>query len=268
MRSDFARRRALLFRWAIGRPRGVASVRHVRELVEWLGRCIEIRRTKSGPPRYSPRRDGGAKITLPPMADEVEEAHVTLEEIGHWAYHAGAPLPPTVDEDLATRAELTLDELRELDLEHEAAAFMQTFWVPDEELDALRCDADFHELVADSRLSEAKLQERLFWLREYEPLDIPRPEPWCAWGHFRVELLESATKRRISISRRSDGQLVTSFTVRDPRDVETSRLAVYRDLAALRPVEFELRWAEEPAGEGQDLEYHWSEFRAAVARLR
>ena len=263
--SQFAERRAVLCRRAI-RAAGVGTPADVWRLAEWLGACLTIEHRHGIQPLYIQRRDGGARIQLPVLTDDRAEALILGEEIGHFLWRAGYPGRPSVNPYLADRKALSLDDLREQDEEHEAQRFLDAFLLPWEVLAACRSDADAWDLLEESVADRETFLRRLAQVQSAGPVEFARPEPWSAWSHYRVEHIPSPTMARIRVSPRAGPGGCIEWPVRDERELESLRLQMYRDLAALRPQEVELRFEGERRGPARDLEYHWAEFESLCRR--
>jgi hypothetical protein len=259
--GDFAERKARLARLAAG-IRGVASPADAWKLAEWLAPAVKVHQCRGVRAAYSPRRDGGARIVLPLQSDERATGLELLEEVGHWFHRSGLPDPPGVNPWLADRQEVSLDYLRELDEEGWSARFGRAVLLPPELVRNVSSHAGVEELVWTTGLTFAQVEQRLAEVAKLGSLWRASPDPWSAWSRYRVVLLRSNVGPRIRIHPRFRGEASFDVPV-DERRIDETRRQIHLDLAALSPLEFRLKYAEERTDAPEEIGMLWEEIEGA-----
>lgn len=261
---SFPEVRAALCRMALG-VTGIAGPREIQELARWLGACLTLENEAGVPPMYQPRRDGGARIVVPVLQDEWQEALFLLEEVGHFLCRAGLLLPP-INPARATPGEMTLDELRELDEEHEARRFSDAFRLPPDLILRLGHDWEVWDVMEVAHADRETMDRRC-----RQVADLPRPlrfnpEAWSAWQRYRVRFQPHNRYPQILVAPVEEGPAF-SWPLSEHQFSAALR-QVHLDLAALRPEELALKYRDERLGPCREVALSWKELEESPELVR
>lgn len=244
MHSGYPETRAWLARKALG-LRGPADAGEAWRLLDWLGGCVELRQLPGVVPQCYRRRNGGASIQLPILADERAESVLLLHELSHFLCQGGPGFAPC---GLVPRHWVSKEEA-------EAVRFVEAFLLPAQAVRRLDCDEDAREVLEIAGLDQAALRRRLEavenWVAPTGPL------AWSSWGHFRVERLTSALTDITEISDRN-----SAWEAHLPGETDPGGLLF--DLLALRPEELRLKY-DRHAPRREKLTDHWAHYLAGRA---
>lgn len=244
MSSGYPETRAWLARKALG-LRGPADAGEAWRLLEWLGGCVELRQLPGAIPQCYRRRNGGASILLPILADERAESLLLIHEIAHFLCQGGPGFAPCgmVPKHWASKEET------------EAHRFAEAFLLPPRVVTALDTDEEAAEVLMVAGLDRAALHRRLEavenWVAPTGPL------AWSSWGHFRVERNTTNLTDVVEISDRN-----SAWEAHLPGETDPSGLLF--DLLALRPEELRLKY-DQHAPRREKLTDHWAHYFAGRA---
>lgn len=256
--SRYESERAILIRRAAG-VRGLQDPHSVAwRIAESLGNAVEITTVPDGKAECVVRRDGGARIRLPQVANELVEALFLLEELGHYLCHGPYPDPPAVHPFRATLRELRAAQVWERILESEVARFVLEAVLPGEELRRLRNEADWIDALEATGLEARKLEDRFLAVWRNPVPFPPGPPSWCSWHFYRVDWFSGPISGRFLVSA-PDADAHTFEIVCRPQDRGGVEKQIFRDLAALTPVEFGLKYGAERSPEGERCFAAWGE---------